>query len=147
MKRAVVVLAVVLFSAAVLAAQEPEVVFRPGDTVRIVVTFKSPVNLDSGACFFRFRGELQENQRGFGTEFGLHQLARISDTEYEFSGTVPPTSASGRWRLEIIDPSSEGVARRYQFGQGFNKEVVIRIVNPKHVQFPDIEDVTVKPPR
>jgi hypothetical protein len=53
----------------------------------------------------------------------------------------------GMWRLEIIDVFSAGVMNRYNFGKEFQKEVVVRIENPRHVRFPEIKDVTLQPPK
>ena len=148
MKIAVAVLIVALLRGAA-SAQAPEVgtVYKPGDTVRVLVRFQSPAGLEGGQFYFRLKGETQQNQKGFRTEFPGSQFTKISDTEYEIAGTVHENDASGEWRLEIIDVASRGIQRRYAFGADFKTEVTIRIVNPKHVRFPEIKDVTVKPPR
>ncbi len=148
MRKTLVLLTLVVFTG-LAHAQAPDVgtVYKPGDTVRIVVSFKTPVTLDGGQFYFYLKGDPQENQKGFATEFGGGQFTELSDTEYEIAGTVSDTLASGEWQLRIIDAVSTGARRRYNFGTEFSKEVVIRIVNPKHVRFPEIKDVTVKPPQ
>ncbi len=148
LKASLLVVALVLgVSAEASWAQEPELVFKPGDTVRVVVAFKTPIALDGGGFFFYLQGDPQEPQRTFATEFGGSQFAKISDNEYEIAGTVREEFASGRWQLRIIDVAAGGVRRRYNFGTDFKSELTIRIGNPKHVRFPEIKDVTLKPPR
>src|SRR5712692_1175497 len=93
-------------------AQEPAVFYKPGDTVRIVVSFKSPVSLSEGRFFFRLQDKLQETQHGFQTEFNGGQFSKSTDAEYEVSGVVGENIASGMWRLEIIDVFSAGVMNR-----------------------------------
>ena len=148
MRKMLLALVVALWTCAA-SAQAPEVgtVYKPGDTVRIVVSFKTPVSLDGGQFYFYLKGDPQENQKGFATEFGGSKFTKLSDAEYEIAGAVSAAFASGEWQLRIVDAASSGVRRRYNFGAEFTKEVVIRIVNPKHVRFPEIKDVTVKPPR
>ncbi len=148
MRKMLLALVVALWTCAA-SAQAPEVgtVYKPGDTVRIVVSFKTPVSLDGGQFYFYLKGDPQENQKGFATEFGGSQFTMLSDSEYEIAGTVTNNLASGQWQLRVIDVGSQGARRRYQFGADFGNEVLIRIVNPKHVRFPEIKDVTVKPPR
>jgi hypothetical protein len=144
---AVMLIVALTIATGIASAQAPEVtlVYHPGDSVRVAVSFKEPVHLEGGRFYFQLQGALQSGQPGFGDAFQGSELKKISDTEYEFAGQIPEVTASGTWRLGFIDASMQGVSKRYNFGTDFKKDVTIRIENPRHVQFPEIKDVGVRP--
>jgi hypothetical protein len=136
-----------LFTCGGLRAQAPTagLVYHPGDTVRVVVSFKAPIALDGGTFYFQLTGELHNDQQGFARDFGGSGFKKLSDTEYEVSGEVSAALASGTWRLGILDMRTQGVTKRYTYPSDFTSEVTIRIENPKRVEFPAIKDVRVQP--
>ena len=146
MKRACFPVVFILMVCAMgVVAQEPALVFKPGDTVRLMVIFKTPVSLSHGSFEFQLTGQRQNPQQEFLPYFGGNNLAESSKTEYEISGKLGENVATGEYRLHVISVKSEGVQKTYQRGKDFQSEIVIRINNPKHVLFPGIKDVTVQP--
>jgi hypothetical protein len=146
-KFAVVVILACAAAAGTAKAQSPEVgvVYRPGDTIHVVVTFEKPIKVDSGGFYLQLQGALTPGQWGFATAFWGTQLAAISDREYEFSGPLSASVGSGKWLLQFVDVATGGVTRRYNFGTDFKEEIVLRIENPRHVEFPDLNSVTLRP--
>src|SRR5262249_1183128 len=85
----------------------PAVVFHPGDTIHLMISFKeSGVTLDGGIARFVLRTEPRENQKAFGRLVDANHLTKLSDREYEFSGTISELVASGEYQLNWISTSS-----------------------------------------
>lgn len=145
--RLAVVGLLLLFCGAIGRAQAPEVgtVYKPGDTVRVVVTLKSPLVVTRAQVRFTLDGEPRPDQRGFHNYLDCDNVTKISDTEYEIAGRVIDDDASGKYKLSWFYLYSNGAEKQYVVGQDFQQVVLVRVENPAHVKFPEIKDVTVKP--
>lgn len=146
-KTAAFAILAVMLCAGLAHAQGPEVgtVYRPGDTVRIVVTLKSPLAVSRANFRFNLDGKLQPQQLGYHSYFDGSDFTKISDIEYEIAGRVTDDTASGKYKLSWFYLYSNGAEKQYVVGQDFQQVVVVRIENPAHVEFPDVKDITVKP--
>jgi hypothetical protein len=147
MKRTI--LAFLLFVTCNIAveAQEPAEVRHPGDTVRIVVTFKSPVDADSVRFQILLTGQLDSRQQGFTNGFwSAGSGQKRSPTEYELTGTIPGNIATGAYRLVTVRLVVKGAERDYYLEKDFQKVVELRIDNPATVSFPEIKDLKSEPP-
>ena len=118
---------------------------RPGDSVRVTLTFQAPISASSTAFRFEMpRKDVQEQQQGFRTYFDGNQSNKLSDREIEISGTVGENNATGDYKLIWVMVTSEQISKRYDLGSDFQEEIVIRVNNPKHVSFAKIKEVTVQ---
>ncbi len=126
-----------------LPASTAETVFQPGDTVRIVVSFKAPVAVIQGRFHFQLiQPAAQEEDRQYLEGATLQQ---VSEAEYEISGTVPPNAIAGRYRLFWFEVSSRQGTKRYTLSQDFRKDISIEIQSPVRPQFPEVENLDLRP--
>jgi hypothetical protein len=127
------------------SAQEPSVVFHPGDTIHILIAFKKPpITIESASFNFIAVGQPDKAQELLNRSIGGNQLHKISDVEYEISGTIPDHIVSGRYSLNYIHVAAAGVSKPYAAGNDF-KELTITTINPEHPEFPAIDDVKLAP--
>jgi len=138
-------LCVCLLLGAVLSrAQElaTKIEYVPGDIVPVTVTFKQPAKIGNVTCDFSLVGSTSPNQTDFGTGFGSSGFTQLSDVEYHLTAPVPKDIASGTYKLVQISVWVDGIRKSYRAGTDF-KEITIPVGNPKHVEFPQINNVTV----
>jgi len=93
---------------------------------------------------FSLQGQQRDGQKAFSTSVDQSRLTRISEHDYELSGTVTDQLASGEYVLEIIVGSANGLSRQYRFGTDFQTKILIHIDNPKRLDFPEIKSVSLK---
>jgi hypothetical protein len=134
-----------MFAVAVTNAQEPSLIYRPGDTVRVVVRFKAPIIATSMSFQFVVQTGDTLQQGNLSRVFGSGASKNISDTEYEISGTVGERILTGEYRLASIQVISQGVSKNYTAGSDFQTRIIIKIENPAVADFPQIEDLTLQP--
>ncbi len=144
MKNIAMVFLLVMACAATGSAQDATVVFHPGDSVHILVAFKTPSTFDGAVFSFGLIGQPDKKQEGLGLGFQGNQFKKISDTQVEITGTVPEHSASGTYRLNWINITIKAVGKQYNEGSDF-KELTITVLNPEHPEFPVIDDVRLAP--
>jgi len=119
------------------------VVFHPGETVHILVTFKTPpASIGSAVCAFGIVGQPDKKQEQLAQNIQVNQVKKVNDTQFEVSGTISEHIASGTFRLNWINIGINGVAKMYTEGTDF-KELTISILNPEHPEFPAIDAVKV----
>jgi hypothetical protein len=148
MRRTILTFLILVTCNVVVRGQEPAEVRHPGDTVRIVVTFKSPVEADSVRYQFALTGQLDSRQQGFTNGFWSEGPGKKrSPTEYELTGTILGTIATGTYRLVTVRLVVNGVEKDYYLEKDFQKIVELRIDNPATVSFPEIKDLKPEPPR
>jgi hypothetical protein len=136
-------LVLVLSSAVTVGAQEASVVFHPGETVHILVTFKAPpVALDGAVFSFGLLTQVSKDQEALGRNFQGDQIKKITDTQFEISGKVLEHCASGTYRLNWISVTVKGTGKQYNEGSDF-KEITIAVLNPERPEFPTIDDVRI----
>jgi hypothetical protein len=119
--------------------------FVPGDRVPLTVTFDRAVKINSGdiGCRFDLVGDPAPNQIQFGRSFSCEaSLTKLSDAEYHLAALVPENIAAGTYKLQVISLGLEGVWKNYQAVADF-KPVTVAVRDPKEVNFPKIENVTV----
>jgi hypothetical protein len=145
MRRLILMLLFVVVGAATCSAQETSVVFHPGDPIHVLVNFKTaPPTLEGAVFGFNLIGNPDKQQEMLGTSFQGNQVKKLTDTQFELTGTVPANSASGTYRLSWISVTIKSVGKQYNEGSDF-KELTIGVLNPEHPQFPVIENVHVAP--
>jgi len=145
MKNITVLLVFIVMCAVTAFAQEASVVFHPGESVHILVTFKTPPGTFESAAFaFGLVGKPEKAQEQLGQGFQGNQIKKVSDTQFEISGTIPDHTASGNFRLNWININIKGVGKQYNEGNDF-KELTITIINSEHPEFPAIDDVKLAP--
>jgi len=143
----VCLLSVVLVLLAVSSsrAQEVALTYQPGDTARITVTFKAPLEISSATFRFQLKGPVSPEQPNFSGDFRGSNYTKISDARYEISGVVPKNIATGDYKLLSIYISSQDTTQSYEQGRDFQAEIAIQINNSAHAEFPPIKDVTLQP--
>lgn len=125
-------------------AQELQLVFHPGDTLRFVITFEREAAIDSAGVYFVLQTPIAQNQNGMQTSFWANQSTRrLSDTEWEVSGKIAEVP-SGKYDANRVDASQRGASRTYSVGNGLPKTLTIRVENPEHTNLPDIKDIVLK---
>jgi len=141
MKTIVMSILLIVVSAVSASAQEAAVVFHPGETIHILVSFKTPpISIASAVCAFGIVGQPDKKQEQLAQNFPINQVKKVTDTQFEVSGTIPEHIASGTFRLSWINIGINGVGKSYAEGTDF-KELTIHILNPEHPEFPAIDDV------
>jgi len=139
-------LAGLLTVAAVIAAAdttEATVAYRPGDTVRIFVTFKEPISLRSVLVRFSLQGALPAGQKVFASFFDANSFTKLSDREFELTGKIGERVATGSYELAFINATDDA-----DFTRSFNARqdipvITISVRNDRSVEFPDIKTIRV----
>lgn len=137
-----------LISATSFAADTPSaaVAYRPGDTVRVFVTFKEPISLKGALVRFGLQGELPEGQKVFIQMFDAGTPIKLSEREYEFQAKIGEYVASGTYQLSFINATDEAdLTRGFAAGRDFPM-ITVCVRNDKHVAFPEIKTVRVGEP-
>jgi hypothetical protein len=127
------------------AADTPEatLAYRPGDTVRVVVTFKEPISLKYALVRFSLQGPLPAGQKVFTSIVDANSFTKLSDREFEMTGKVGEHVATGTYQLSLINATDDSDFTR-SFGAGQDLPVVtISVRNDRRVEFPDIQTVRV----
>jgi hypothetical protein len=142
-------LAGLLAMAAVIApaADTPEatVAYRPGDTVRVIVTFKEPIPLKNAMLRFNLQGALPAGQKVFTPLFDANALVKLSDREFELTGKIGEHVATGTYQLSFINATDDAdFTRSFSAGQDL-PVITISVRNDRRVEFPDITSVKVAP--
>jgi hypothetical protein len=142
-------LAGLLAMAAVIApaADTPEatVAYRPGDTVRVIVTFKEPIPLKNAMLRFNLQGALPAGQKVFTPLFDANALVKLSDREFELTGKIGEHVATGTYQLSFINATDDAdFTRSFSAGQDL-PVVTISVRNDRRAEFPDITSVKVAP--
>jgi hypothetical protein len=142
-------LAGLLAMAAVIApaADTPEatVAYRPGDTVRVIVTFKESIPLKNAMLRFNLQGALPAGQKVFTPLFDANALVKLSDREFELTGKIGEHVATGTYQLSFINATDDAdFTRSFSAGQDL-PVITISVRNDRRVEFPDITSVKVAP--
>jgi hypothetical protein len=127
------------------AADTPEatVAYRPGDTVRIFVTFKEPISLKNAMLRFGLQGALPAGQKVFTSFFDANALVKLSDREFELTGKIGEHVATGTYQLGFINATDDAdFTRNFNAGQDF-PVITISVRNDRRVEFPDIKTIRV----
>jgi hypothetical protein len=140
-------LAGLLTMAAVVApaADTPEatLAYRPGDTVRVIVTFKEPISLKNAMLRFNLQGALPAGQKVFTSLFDANALVKLSDREFELTGKIGEHVATGTYQLGFINATDDAdFTRSFSAGQDL-PVITISVRNERRVEFPDITTVRV----
>jgi hypothetical protein len=123
------------------------IVFHPGDTLRLMVTFKEGMAFDSGTARFCMQGEPRNGQQAFSRcVFAELKKPNSAEHTYEFSAALNNQVTAGEFRLEMIRISANGLSRVYNPGSDFQPLTPIQIENSNRVDFPDITGITVQGP-
>jgi hypothetical protein len=144
MMKSPLLLAMLLLSCGSALSQQAMVVFHPGETVHIIVSFeKAPVGLiNNGTFVFALAEQPEHGQEALDRTIQGNQVEKISETRYEISGRIPDHAASGAFRLNWISIVIGGVGKQYTVGDDF-KPISVNVVNPERPEFPVISDVRV----
>ncbi len=143
MAKTIIALLLATGLAVALPAQTPETVFQPGDTIQLAISFKAPVRIIQGRFHFQLEGD---SPREEGQQYLQGAtLRQLSETEYELSGTVPPNAVAGRYRLLWFEVSTRQGTKRYSLSQDFRKDINIEIHSPANPQFPEVENLALRP--
>jgi hypothetical protein len=119
--------------------------YRPGDTVRVIVTFKEPVSLKSAMLRFYLQGALPAGQKVFAQLFDANSFTKLSDREFELTGKIGDHVATGTYQLSFINATDDAdFTRNFSAGQDL-PVVTISVRNDRRVEFPDITTVRVAP--
>jgi RNA binding exosome subunit len=120
MRKCILLFVVALATACGVSAQEANVVFHPGDQIHILVTFKAaPASPEGGTFTFALEGQPDKAQELLNRGLYGNQIHKVSETQYEITGTIPEHVVSGH----------------------YGNELTITVINPEHPDFPAINDV------
>jgi hypothetical protein len=123
----------------------PTIVYHPGDTIHLLTSFKDVgVTFDSMMSRFSLQGQQRDGQKAFSTIIDQNRLTKISEHDYELSGTVTDQIASGDYQLQMIIGSAKDLSHQYRFGTDFQTKILIHIENPIRLDFPEIKGVSLK---
>jgi hypothetical protein len=107
---------------------------RPGDPVRILVNFKTPIVLKGGTAILQREGREGEchlpQVNPLKGEIVCTKIEKITNTEYLFSGVVENNS-TGWYKLTKVVAQSGDKEKEYLWGHDFHDKVRILIKNPK----------------
>ncbi len=143
--RIILALAGLLSMAAIAPAADTEatVVYRPGDTIRIFVTFKEPISLRGVIARFNLRDQLPAGQKVFTSFFDANSFVKQSDHEFELTGKIGEHVAAGTYQLGFINATDDAeFTRSFSAGQDF-PVVIVSVRNDRRVEFPDITTIRV----
>lgn len=127
------------------AADTPEamVAYRPGDTVRIFITFKEPISLKGADVRFNLEGTLPEGQKVFLNYFDVTSPVKSSEKEFELTGKIGDDVASGTYQLAFINATDQAdLTRMFNPGPDF-PAITVCVRNDNHISFPDIKSVRI----
>jgi hypothetical protein len=135
-------------SAVPLKAQGPTT-YRPGEVIRISVTFDGPdaSKIVAGNSYAELKTPVEPTQSGFQVGFGSNSQKTGPNT-FELSYKVPDNQASGDYELLRITATAEiGHDSRVNFDYIPPDIPVLKfkIENPNTVKKPRIKNVTVLP--
>jgi len=124
---------------------EATLAYRPGDTVRIFVTFKEPISLKYALLRFNLQGPLPAGQKVFTSIVDASSFTKLSDREFEMTGKIGEHVATGTYQLSFINASDDAdFTRNFSAGQDL-PVVTISVRNDRRVEFPDITTIRVAP--
>lgn len=135
----------VLCVGAVFAAEIPEttIVYRPGDTLRVIATFKEPISLQFGNLRFALQGQLPEGQKAFSDFFDVASIHKLSDKEFELTGKIGENVASGTYRALIFSgTNNENLSRVFNVGATL-PVITVCIRNDRRGEFSDLKSLEV----
>jgi hypothetical protein len=117
--------------------------YRPGDTVRVIVTFKEALSLKSAMLRFYLQGALPAGQKVFTPIVDASSFTKLSDREFELTGKVGEHVATGTYQLSFINATDDAdFTRNFSAGQDL-PVITISVRNDRRVEFPDITSVRV----
>jgi hypothetical protein len=145
MKSLLRILCLIVSLCSLSAAQDLAVGLRvhPGDPIRVLVGFKTPITPKQVMARFQLVVPLQTNQAGFSSLLDLREQKAISEKDYEVSGKVPDLLASGQYRLTQVYVTIGDLTRSYNAGIDFHDNVTLEVANEQHSSFPDIDKVKI----
>jgi hypothetical protein len=135
-------------STTAFAADVPSaaVAYRPGDTVRVFVTFKEPISLKYATVRFSLQGQLPEGQKAFSNFFDVTSPVKSSEREFELTGKIGDHVASGTYQIIFMSAANEGdLSRTFNVGQDF-PAITLSIRNDRKVEFPDVKSIKLGEP-
>jgi hypothetical protein len=100
-----------------IAADTPDatITYRPGDTVRVIISFKEPISLRGALVRFGLQGGLPAGQKVFTSFFDANGLVKLSDREFELTGKIGEHVATGTYQLGFINATDDA-----DFTRNFN---------------------------
>jgi hypothetical protein len=133
---------------AVRAADSPDatLAYRPGDVVRVFVTFKEPVTLTGGSFRFDLQGAQPDGQKVLQRTAFSSTFTKLSDTEYELDAKISEDLAEGTYQLSWIQGAiTPALSRMFDTGTGLPL-ITVRLRNERRISFPDIKEVRIGAP-
>src|ERR1700722_908609 len=122
MRKCILLLVLALTTACGVSAQEAKVVFHPGDQIHILVTFKAaPASLEGGTFTFALEGQPDKAQELLNRGLYGNQIHKVSETQYEITGTIPEHVVSGHYGLAAIGVGIMGVGKQYSAKTDFSE--------------------------
>jgi hypothetical protein len=151
MMRIMLIGMIALLAMTALLAQEATVAgaspfYKPGDTIRISITFDGSDVGDIHAAQVTIRNfaEPEKGQQGFNTVLNGGDSKRASRNTFEVSIKVPDIIASGEYRLHQIYITFEGGRPPvyYTMETDFKEKLLFHIKNSKHFEDPKITSIS-----
>jgi hypothetical protein len=125
---------------------EATIAYRPGDTVRVFVTFNEPISLKGALVRFSLQGQLPEGQKVFTNFFDVASPVKSSEREFELTGKIGDHVASGTYQIVFMTAENEGdLSRTFNAGQDF-PTIKLCVRNDRKVEFPDVKSIKLGQP-
>jgi len=121
---------------------------RPGDVVRVVLTFDGPVKLSSANFRFNLRKLAEQAQKLWPSWINGGGLKPLSNpSQWEISGPVQEFTASGEYLLTSVSVSFADLSKTYSVPDIVQKPITLTIINDRKDPIPALRDVTLIPER
>lgn len=134
-------LGLTVFAAFAADGPQPTVTFHPGETAHVIVTYKEPIALQGGMVRFGLQTPVPGDQKEFDVMMIATALKRVSDRSFEMDVKVGPHVATGTYKLNLINATTEqGLFRGFWPEKDFTP-ITIYVINDGKADFPGLQSV------
>jgi hypothetical protein len=119
---------------------------RPGDIIRVLLTFDGPVKLSGASFRFNLQKLTEPTQKLWPSYINGSTLNAMSNpNQWEVTGPVQDYTASGEYRLVSVSVSVANLSRDYSAPDTLHQNITLTIINDKKDPIPALKDVTLIP--
>jgi hypothetical protein len=119
---------------------------RPGDTIRVMLTFDGPVKLSSASFHFNLIKLTEPAQKSWPSWINGGTSKPLSNpNQYEISGPVQDFTASGEYRLDTVSVSVANLSRDYALSDIVRVPITLTVINDRKDPIPPLKEVTLSP--
>ena len=112
--------------------------YKPGDTLRYVVTFDGDPNLDSVNIYLASQA-VNPDQSGLSNGFNIGRSKKIGPGTFEVEGEVPGNAASGTYQLSSVNVRIGQFGAKGYDARQFRESILLD--NSSKYEFPALKSV------